>query len=115
MSKVVEHDHHSFFWVGGTDQEQEGEWKWTDGSDWDFEKWATGPTKQPNNHLGEHCLQIYEFGSAQDGWNDKNCAKQISFVCSKRICTTADSDTITGENIITLETNNETNKLVWLN
>ena len=32
MSKLVLHDHHSFFWIRGTDHEQEDNWKWTDGS-----------------------------------------------------------------------------------
>ena len=115
VSKVVKHDHHSFFWVGGTDKGHGSEWKWTDGSDWDFEKWATYPTQQPNNYLVQDCLQIYDFNAARDGWNDNDCREKQGFVCSQRICTTADSETSTGGNKITLETNNETNKLVWLN
>ena len=85
MSKVVKHDHKTFFWVGGTDQGHGGEWKWTDGSDWDFKKWATYPIQQPNNYLGQDCLQVYDFESARDGWNDQDCKEKKSFVCSQKV------------------------------
>ena len=32
-------------WVGGTDKEEEGTWKWSDGSVWDFANWPA----EPNN------------------------------------------------------------------
>ena len=105
MSKVVEHNDRSFFWVGGTDQEQEGDWKWTDGSDWDFEKWATIPTQQPNDFQGQDCLQIYDYNSARDGWNDATCAKKKSFVCSQKVC----QDDIVTNNTENSNNNNTSN------
>ena len=101
----------TFFWIGGTDQDKEGKWKWTDGSDWNFTKWATSPKKQPDNYNwlfgsgGQHCLQIYSF-SATNGWDDQDCEKERKFVCSQRLCqdstTTTKNDTTT-----TATTNNE--------
>ena len=78
-SKVDPGNDRKFFWVGGTDRKMEGKWMWTDGSAWNFEKWATSPQKQPDNAKGEHCLQIYH-PSAEDGWNDKgSCQKNYVF------------------------------------
>ena len=83
-SKVNPENSASFFWVGGTDQEEEGEWKWTDGSDWSYTKWATQPKQPDDAHNDEDCLQITlnDF----DGWNDINCGNNYQFVCSQRIC-----------------------------
>ena len=38
QSKVDADDSRTFFWVGGTDQELEGKWTWTD---WNLIKWVT--------------------------------------------------------------------------
>ena len=94
-SKVNPENSASFFWVGGTDQEEEGEWKWTDGSDWSYTKWATRPKQPDDAHKDEDCLQITlnDF----DGWNDINCGNSYQFVCSQRICQ---------EDIVTTSNNN---------
>ena len=106
QAKVVWQNDKTFFWVGGTDQEQEGKWKWTDGSDWDFTQWATFPAKQPNNQLNQDCLQIYNFKGARDGWNDEDCRKKRSFVCSQRV---GQDDALTqGDSV----TNNNTNSTI---
>ena len=70
QSKVEKNDSNTFFWIGGTDRENEGKWGWIDGNDWNFTHWATEPTQQPNDFMNEDCLQIYDQNTAQDGWND---------------------------------------------
>ena len=53
QSKVDKNDSNTFFWIGGTDQENEGKWGWIDGNDWNFTHWATEPTQQPNDFMNE--------------------------------------------------------------
>ena len=69
-SKVDETNVDKYFWVGG--REVEGKWEWTDGTAWNFEKWATSPNKQPDDRDRENCLQMYHL-VAKDGWNDGDC------------------------------------------
>ena len=54
-SKVDWYHHEKLFWVGGTDQEKENNWRWTDGSPWTFAEWGEN---QPDKGSEENCLQI---------------------------------------------------------
>ena len=85
MKKVDEDDRRTWFWIGGSDKGEEGNWKWTDGSVWNFTNWADQPYKQPNS-ANEDCLQIHNRYFARNGWNDQNCNHQYRFICSWRIC-----------------------------
>lgn len=53
-------------WLGASDAETEGQWKWVDGTAMDYSNWASG---EPNNGGGdEDALQIYS--SPLGKWND---------------------------------------------
>ncbi|XP_078391963.1 CD209 antigen-like protein C [Cetorhinus maximus] len=64
-------------WIGLTDRESEGNWKWVDGSPVSFTRWGQG---EPNNmHHNENCA----ITRGAD-WNDYSCADQFPFICAKR-------------------------------
>ena len=56
----------SFFWLGGTDEANEGNWTWTDGSKWSVEHWLFG---QGNDGSGQNCLD-----TTTSGWWDDPCS-----------------------------------------
>merc|ERR1711962_11697 len=61
-----------FVWLGGTDKDKEGTWKWTDGSPFEFTNWPKG---EPNNWIGdtpnepdEDCMHMDRLGLTWLGW-----------------------------------------------
>jgi len=79
----------SQIWIGGSDTGEEGVWKWTDCTPWDFTVWHKG---QPSNSGDEDCLEVFQFNDqhgtkdANKKWNDNTCSTEQGFVCSKKIC-----------------------------
>ncbi|XP_048011580.1 hepatic lectin-like [Megalobrama amblycephala] len=66
------------FWIGLTDSDVEGRWKWVDGTNMTSGFWATA---QPDNsNDDEDCA--YAFSS---GWNDYPCKRAIRWICEKTI------------------------------
>ena len=89
QSKVIIGNKKTYFWIGVTDQEQEGDGRWTNESPWKLTMW--GP-RQPDEYKNdEDCLQINLGWALKDGWNDNRCTTHIKFVCSQRLC--PDNDT----------------------
>ena len=76
------------YWLGGTDENIEGQWEWITGEEWDYDNWLGG---QPDNYTlvdpsGENYLMIY-FGKYDHKWNDSTyyadgfIVEYESFVC----------------------------------
>ncbi|XP_041036056.1 CD209 antigen-like protein E isoform X3 [Carcharodon carcharias] len=65
------------YWIGLTDRESEGNWKWVDGTQVSFTQWYEG---EPNNSKGnENCAII-----RRTDWNDVSCTDHFLFICEKR-------------------------------
>ena len=77
----TKHPEHTSMWIGGTDQEEEGVWKWSDCSPWSFEAWMKNVAV--NFAEEQDCL---EFFRNEETWNDDDCTKKNYFLCSQRIC-----------------------------
>merc|ERR1719250_54490 len=66
-------------WLCPHDLHQEGQWTWTDGTEFSYSNWAKG---EPNNHgNNEDCMEIASPTSEEKQWNDDVCTKQAKFVC----------------------------------
>ena len=67
-----------YFWLGGTDNLKEGEWRWIDGSKWSEENWDKD---QPKNYDGdEDYLQLFastSTGSKWLAWKNTDTAESI--------------------------------------
>uniref|UniRef100_A0A673YUJ8 C-type lectin domain family 4 member E-like n=1 Tax=Salmo trutta TaxID=8032 RepID=A0A673YUJ8_SALTR len=73
------------FWIGLTDSETEGFWKWVDGTPLITRYWVNN---QPNNggsvstFPGEDCVGLRDGqGQPEKTWNDLNCAEKLNWIC----------------------------------
>ncbi|XP_052464231.1 C-type lectin domain family 4 member A-like isoform X2 [Carassius gibelio] len=73
------------FWIGLTDSEVEGTWKWVDGSTLTYEFWER-ETKEPNGGTLENCVVTYLTKVPQlKGWLDNTCNGPHQWICEKNI------------------------------
>ncbi|XP_067442108.1 CD209 antigen-like protein C [Thunnus thynnus] len=71
-------------WIGLTDREREGTWKWVDGSPLTTSYWDSG---EPNGMSGvrdEDCAEI-KYPEKENNWNDECCDFQRFWICEKTV------------------------------
>ena len=61
-------------WIGASDMDTEGSWRWADGSAFNFNHWGPG---EPNGAARESCAEFYTNGL----WNDANCGGARPVMC----------------------------------
>ncbi|KAK0138262.1 C-type lectin domain family 4 member M [Merluccius polli] len=62
-------------WIGLSDGDTEGIWKWVDGTNMTSSFWRRS---QPDDYGGEDCVSTWG-----DGWNDAPCAYLNPWICEK--------------------------------
>ncbi|XP_026103528.1 CD209 antigen-like protein C [Carassius auratus] len=71
------------FWIGLTDSEVEGTWKWVDGSTVTYDFWEP---KEPNGKEQENCVVTYlKKHPLLKGWLDVPCNGARQWICEKNI------------------------------
>ncbi|XP_045572727.1 C-type lectin domain family 4 member E isoform X2 [Salmo salar] len=72
-------------WIGLTDRETEGSWKWVDGTPLKTGFWGS---KQPSSGGGHSTHQEKDCVELDDGqhqpektWNDSNCDNKLEWIC----------------------------------
>uniref|UniRef100_A0A3Q0R664 C-type lectin domain-containing protein n=1 Tax=Amphilophus citrinellus TaxID=61819 RepID=A0A3Q0R664_AMPCI len=70
-------------WIGLTDTEKEGTWKWVDGTQPTISYWGTD---EPNSDKGrdEDCGEI-QFFERENCWNDTPCDTEKVWICEKNL------------------------------
>ncbi|XP_033939574.2 C-type lectin domain family 4 member M-like [Pseudochaenichthys georgianus] len=68
-------------WLGLTDLETEGTWKWVDGTPMTERYWGPG---EPNGRTSENCGHIKQFNVGKR-WNDGNCNTKTFWTCEKKV------------------------------
>ncbi|XP_006100401.1 C-type lectin domain family 17, member A [Myotis lucifugus] len=64
-------------WLGLSDREHEGDWKWLDGSPVTLSFWEP---EEPNNLNDEDCVSMTKQGT----WNDLSCNKATYWICERK-------------------------------
>ncbi|XP_048870663.1 CD209 antigen-like protein C [Brienomyrus brachyistius] len=70
------------FWIGLSDSEREGTWKWVDGTTIPVEKgyWLSG-MRQPDDHNGNEDCVHQRTTDSDPGWNDLPCSRTLKWIC----------------------------------
>ncbi|XP_073730324.1 uncharacterized protein [Misgurnus anguillicaudatus] len=63
-------------WIGLSDSDEEGRWKWVDGSTLTTSFWDRA--NEPNGDRRENCVVSYA-----PGWADYNCTRTFKWICEK--------------------------------
>ncbi|PWA14869.1 hypothetical protein CCH79_00014192 [Gambusia affinis] len=70
-----------YMWIGLTDGERDGTWKWVDGSPVTTSYWADG---EPNGRTLENCGNIKTY-TKERSWNDERCSHSLNWICELKL------------------------------
>ncbi|XP_043935080.1 CD209 antigen-like [Protopterus annectens] len=81
FTQLARTDHSRFYWIGMTDKDTEGSWRWVDGTPCNS---ASGNpvfwhSNQPNNIGNEDCAVMYPDAT----WHDYSCSDKYRWICEK--------------------------------
>ena len=68
-------------WLGGTDQEEEGVWRWSDGSTWNYTRWSpesSDGTPEYGSKGASHNCAVIHYG---EWWRNHPCSFSQNFLC----------------------------------
>ena len=71
-------DTDTFYWIGLSDDDQEGTFVWIDGTIATYEDWKNenGDTEPSDRDHTENCVVIHS-----GGWADITCQNRATFIC----------------------------------
>ncbi|KAL6100420.1 clec17a [Pungitius sinensis] len=77
----------SHTWIGLSDRDIEGTWKWVDGTPLTAAYWGAKPgSVQPDDAGGnEDCVEIVTSWSSERNWNDRDCTFPLKWICEKLV------------------------------
>ncbi|MBF0227573.1 MAG: hypothetical protein HQK76_19170 [Desulfobacterales bacterium] len=64
-------------WLGGTDDQSEGNWQWVTGEAWDYYNWSSD-ANNPQNFINDY-IGMKSLSSGQ--WNDYAINSSLAFIC----------------------------------
>ena len=71
---------YKYFWLGGSDSDEEGNWTWTDGTPFNYTKWSGS---EGSGGTSQNCLAMdtYYSSSYNGYWSDFECFDSYSYFC----------------------------------
>ncbi|XP_073730768.1 uncharacterized protein [Misgurnus anguillicaudatus] len=75
---IEKNDGDDKIWIGLTDSDEKGNWKWVDGSTLNSSFWKSG---EPNRYGGDKDCAVFE----STGWADYRCTRNFKWICERKI------------------------------